>query len=376
MKLSRKNFLCIAGASSLTVMAAQKLTAKEAPKLLNTDFESELDQVLPLPGKYGEIYGKAKIKAFHLHNQPITSPLHQNLEALWMEVFEKTNGELLISPVPQDALLQGGDPQAVRLVANGRFEVVSVAAPIIDKMAPDVVGIQNLSFIYQSSKEIFAIINQPLFAEILDRSVSKYNLKYLPNSTFDNGMRNITSVASRPINSLDNFKNLIIRIPPSIDFQASMKALGANPQFFTMNEVYDVLKNRIVEAQENPLSIIKGFKLYEVTKYLNMTNHAWSGYNTFFNLNFWNKLSSSSQKIITELLRIYQSKQLIAQQNYNDSIYSEVIERHGMIATQPDCSGATQILTPIYKSIFKQLNPQARSLIKSKLEEKTRIKFT
>jgi TRAP-type C4-dicarboxylate transport system substrate-binding protein len=177
------------------------------------------------------------------------------------------------------------------------------------------------------------------------------------------------------VSSLDKFKNLVIRIPPSNDFQASMKALGANPQFFTMNEVYDVLKNRIVEAQENPLSIIKGFKLYEVTKYLNMTNHAWSGYNTFFNLKFWQQLSASNRKVIAELLRAYQGKQLIDQQNYNNSLYTEVTEKYGMIATHPDCSQSVQKLIPIYKSIYTRLNPQAQLLIKSKLEQVTGVKF-
>jgi|GEM_PF-6172506 len=375
MKFSRKNFLLMAGVTSLTAMGAEKLTAKDS-KLSVTDLETELEKVLGLPGEYGKNYGKSKIKAFHLHNQPKSSPLHQNLEALWLDVFEKTNGELFISPLPQDAALQGGDPQAVRLVSTGRFEVVSVAAPIIDKLAPDVVGIQNLSFIYQSSQEVFEIINQPVFAEILDRSVAKYNLKYLPNGTFDNGMRSITSVEAKPIYNLDGFKDLIIRIPPSNALQQEMQALGANPKFFTMNEVYDVLKNRVVEAQENPLSVAKGFALYEVTKYLNMTNHAWSGYNTFFNSNFWNKLSVSHRKVISELLPIYQAKQIKAQGDYNSAVYKELTTKYGMTATQPDCSKGVQKLIPIYKSIYNQLNSQAKSLIKSKLEQKTGVKFS
>ena len=375
MKFSRKNFLLMAGATSLTALGAEALSANDHKASL-PDLETELEKVLGLSGEYGKNYGKSKIKAFHLHNQPKSSPLHQNLEALWLDVFEKTNGELFVSPLPQDASLQGGDPQAVRLVSTGRFEVVSVAAPIIDKLSPDVVGIQNLSFIYQSSQEVFEIINQPIFAKILDHSVAKYNLKYLSNGTFDNGMRVITSVEAKPIYNLDSFKDLIIRIPPSYDFQQAMQALEANPKFFTMNEVYDVLKNRIVEAQENPLSVAKGFALHEVTKYLNMTNHAWSGYNTFFNSNFWNKLSPSNRKVISELLPIYQAKQIKAQGDYNSAVYKELTTKYGMTATQPDCSKAVQKLIPIYKSIYSQLNSQAKSLIKSKLEQKTGVKFS
>lgn len=368
MKHSRRNFLALAGASSLLAIAAPKLLAEGIPQEI-------LNKILPLPGKYGEYYGQAKIRAFHLHNQPETSPLHKALEELWLDVFKETEGELFVSPIPHDASIPAGDPQAVQFITGGRFEIVSVAGPIIDKVAPDVIGVQNIPLLYQSAQDAFEIINQPLFAEALNGSVGKYNLTYLQNGTFNNGMRIITSIASKPIYKLEDFQGLKIRIPPSNDMAMTMEALGAIPEKITMNQVFRALENGTVEAQENPSAVALGFKLYEVTKYLNITNHAWSGYNTFFNTSFWNSLSPAVQAVIKQLLPVYQAKQIKAQEEYNERAYEQLTGKFKMVQINPDLSQASKELAKLYQSMYSQLNPQAQSLIRNKLEEKTGIKF-
>lgn len=368
MRYSRRNFLFLAGATSLSTIVANKLLAQGIPQEI-------LNQVLPFPGKYGENYGKAKIRAFHLHNQPITSPLHQTLEEMWLEVFKQSEGELFVSPVPEDGSLPAGDPQALQFIISGRFEIVSVAGPIIDKLCPDVIGVQNIPFIYESPDEVFKVLNQPLWAEIFNNAIAQYNLTYLPYGTFDNGIRYVTSIESKPLNTVQDFQDLIIRIPPSKDMEMAMSSLGAIPKKFTMNQVYEVLKNGTVQAQENPFSVAKGFKLYEVTKYLNITKHAWSGYNIFLNTTFWNSISPRTQNIIKEVLPVYQSKQRKAQADYNQQAYKDLTEKFGMIALTPDISEVPKKLIPLYQAIYDRLNPSARSLIKDLVEAKTGVKF-
>ena len=46
-----------------------------------------------------------------------------------------------------------------------------------------------------------------------------------------------------------------------------------------------------------------------------------------------------------------------------------------MVQINPDLSQASKELAKLYQSMYSQLNPQAQSLIRNKLEEKTGIKF-
>ena len=56
------------------------------------------------------------------------------------------------------------------------------------------------------------------------------------------------------------------------------KAFGASPTTINFNEVYTALQTKVVDGQENPLSLIDTAKLYEVQKYVAITNHMWDGF--------------------------------------------------------------------------------------------------
>jgi TRAP-type C4-dicarboxylate transport system, periplasmic component len=68
-------------------------------------------------------------------------------------------------------------------------------------------------------------------------------------------------------------KGLIIRVPASPITVAAMEALGAKPTPMAFAEVFTSLQQRTIDAQENPLAMIKTGNFYEVQKYLNKTEH-------------------------------------------------------------------------------------------------------
>ena len=56
------------------------------------------------------------------------------------------------------------------------------------------------------------------------------------------------------------------------------RALEAAPTSINFAEVYSALQTRIVEGQENPMTLVSTAKLYEVQKYCSLTNHMWDGF--------------------------------------------------------------------------------------------------
>jgi hypothetical protein len=48
----------------------------------------------------------------------------------------------------------------------------------------------------------------------------------------------------------------------------------------------------------HPLAILEGFRLYELLKYVSMTNHMWSGYNLMAHLATWRRLPRHIQSVI------------------------------------------------------------------------------
>src|SRR2546429_8338013 len=83
--------------------------------------------------------------------------------------------------------------------------------------------------------------------------------------------------ATRPIVVPGDFSGLKIRVPAGRMFRETFSALGAEPITVNVDGIYGALKAGTVAAQEKPLAGVGLFKLYEVVRYVRLTNHKWSG---------------------------------------------------------------------------------------------------
>ena len=93
-------------------------------------------------------------------------------------------------------------------------------------------------------------------------------------------------------------KGMLIRTPENPVIMATMTALGANPQPLAFSELYQALQQGTYDAQENPIPVIYNNKLYEVQKYLSVTNHIYSGMCFTIAESVWQKLTPEQQEII------------------------------------------------------------------------------
>ena len=55
--------------------------------------------------------------------------------------------------------------------------------------------------------------------------------------------------------------------------RAPGRAVGAQPTPMAFGEVFTSLQTGVIEAQENPLALIKSASFFEVQKYVNKTEH-------------------------------------------------------------------------------------------------------
>jgi TRAP-type transport system periplasmic protein len=154
------------------------------------------------------------------------------------------------------------------------------------------------------------------------------------DTMWDNGYRQITS-STHPISGPDDLKGFKIRVPVSPLWTSMFKALGASPTSININEVYSALQTRIVEGQENPLSLISLFKFYEVQKYVSLTNHMWDGFWTLINARAWAGLPRDLQDIVARNINGAALKERDDIRQLNDSLQAELAQK-GMVFNQTD----------------------------------------
>ena len=105
---------------------------------------------------------------------------------------------------------------------------------------------------------------------------------------WDNGFKQMS--VNKPIETVDDFKGLKMRIQSSKVLEAQMRALGANPQVMAFSEVYTALQQGMVDGTENPVSNLYTQKMNEVQKHLTISGHGYLGYAVITNKKFWEGL--------------------------------------------------------------------------------------
>lgn len=237
----------------------------------------------------------ADFKFRQFHNQALSSPLHKRLVEMWAAVKAETNGRVDTEVFAENAGIAGSDPAALKMVISGELDFFTLMGGILGQAVP-VAEVQQVPFAFKSAGDAHAAADGALGAYLREEMAAK-GLYGFPVMAFDNGMRQ-TSTTNKPILVPGDFDGVRIRLPAGQMFTDTFKALGAEPVTINVNQIYDGIKHGKVDAQENPLAVTEVFRLYEVQKYMAMTNHMWSGFNLMANLALWQKLPADIQAVI------------------------------------------------------------------------------
>src|SRR6202045_4809503 len=234
-------------------------------------------------------------KFVQYHNQPAGGTLHKNLVAMWDAVRAETNGRVEATVHAENNKLPGGDPDALKMLISGEIQFFTLMGGIIGTVAP-VAEAQQLPFAFKSSAEAHKAIDGPLGRYIGEEMAAK-GMYLFPVAGFENGMREVAAIP-RPVTTPADFAGMKIRVPPGQMMLDTFGAFGAQPVTTSANQIYEALKTGRVDAQENPLAILQGFKLYELVKYVSLTNHMWSGFNAMAHPATWKALPDDIHGVI------------------------------------------------------------------------------
>jgi len=229
------------------------------------------------------------------HGQAAGSTLHKNLVAMWAAISADTGGRVSATVHAENGKVAGGDPAALRMLIAGEIQFYTLMGGIIGTVVP-VAEVQQVPFAFASAGEAHKAIDGPL-GHIIGEEMAAKGMHLFPRGGFDNGMRQVASVA-RAVATPDDLAGVKIRVPPGQLIFDTFQAFGAEPVIIPAYQLYDALATGQVAAQENPLAVLEGFKLYELVKYVSMTNHMWSGFNLMAHLATWKGLPDGIRGVI------------------------------------------------------------------------------
>jgi tripartite ATP-independent transporter DctP family solute receptor len=305
----------------------------------------------------------AEYKFSQYHNQAATGTLHQNLTAMWAAIAAETNGRVETTVYPENNKLPGGDPVALKMLIAGDIQFFTLMGGIIGTVVP-VAEAQQLPFAFNSAAEAHKAIDGPLGKYIGEEMAAK-GLHLFPVAGFDNGMRQVAAI-SRAVRTPQDFAGMKIRVPPGQMMLDTFGAFGAEPVTTSANLIYDALKTGKVDAQENPLAILEGFKLYELVKYVSLTNHMWSGFNAMAHPATWNALPDDIREVIERNVTKYVRQQRQQQAAVNAELRNDFVER-GLVFNDVEQSAFRAKLPAVYAVWKEKLGSKCWSLLEAEV---------
>jgi len=114
---------------------------------------------------------------------------------------------------------------------------------------------------------------------------------------FEYGWRCIAN-NKRPINKVDDFKGILVRVPKNAVMIDTYNALGAQATPIAWGETFNALQQGVVDGFEGTPPIVLDLKFYEVIKYLSLSNTFYGFSNIVINEKTFQKLPQSVQDAI------------------------------------------------------------------------------
>ena len=124
--------------------------------------------------------------------------------------------------------------------------------------------------------------------------------------------------------------------------------MGANPAPFAFGELYLALQQGQFDGQENPVTNIYFSKLYEVQKYLSVTNHKYEYCPLVISMRSWNKLPADLQQILKDAAVEYAGKHRVLNTRTNEELLDKMVEL-GLQVNQADIPALREACQPVYK---------------------------
>ena len=241
---------------------------------------------------------QAQIKLRYAHVGVANAPQTLYADEVARLVKERTNGRIEIQVFPNSQL--GGVGELVDGVKSGAISMGHHDFASLGKIVAST-AVFNTPFVYRDPGHSLRATDErtsPALKEINKELVDKGNMRIV--GSFFQGTRELTS-KEKVLSTKDMAGKKYRGVPVKL-WSSMLTGMGAVATPVEVSELATALATGLVVGQENPLPNIYNLKLYEVQKYVMMTNHMQSILAVFVNEKVWQSIPAADRKILEDTM--------------------------------------------------------------------------
>lgn len=208
-------------------------------------------------------------------------------------VARRTGGSLTVAIVPISKLVN--QPSLVDMVVRGAADM---ALPVHDRLAVfcPKLGCLGAPFALADYAHADRVIDGE-FVNWVSPDLIASGLFWL--GSWEWGFRQITN-SRRPILRPEDMRGLKIRVPTTPLCQAAILALGAIPVVVEFEQLARVIRQGMIDGQENPVGVIDSLGLQHNQKFLAMLNYTYGTLVHVINRDVFASMPAEHQAILRE----------------------------------------------------------------------------
>jgi tripartite ATP-independent transporter DctP family solute receptor len=230
------------------------------------------------------------------HIMDTNSAWQYGMEKFAKIVQEKSNGRAIVKIFANSQL--GGEKESLEGLRLGTVEMTITSANMLANFFPKT-QVFDMPYIFKNSQQCRKVLKGKMGREVAEEMRKATGIRIL--DWWQRGARNLT--ANKMIKTPDEVKGIKIRVPQSPLYVDIWKALGANPTPMGWSEVFMGLQQGTIDAEENPLEFIYSNSVYDVQKYVMLTEHvriqAWIAYSD----RLFNQLPKDIQTVVQNAVK-------------------------------------------------------------------------
>ena len=255
-------------------------------------------------------------------------------------VEERTGGEVRIRVFSGGQL--GTELNSISGLSTGIIDFAMQSSGFLAQFFPRI-QVLDLPFLFKDSATANQVIDGKVGAEIF----SDMPAKGVEGLCWGHNGWRVVEMRNSPVHEPKDLNGIKIRLQPSAIFASMFKAVGALPVTLDVTEVYLGLSQNTVQAVEVPFLVVVASKLYEVIKYVGLTNHVYGVAAMLAGKAKLDSLSGKNQSVIRDTAKemTTQWRTSLAQRSDEDQ---KLCEQKGVKINAVDHDAFRKAMSPVY----------------------------
>jgi len=225
-----------------------------------------------------------------------TNTIVWNVAELIKEKIEKgTNSEITVNLLGPEV---GGEREILEGCSRNEYQIVNSGDMCIAYYAPKYAA-TSVPYVFPDYSFVRKAYEGKLGEKINESFINNGGMRLV--GIQKRGARLLT--ANKPIYTLADLKGAKLRVPEIKTWVEVWKELGALPTPIAWTEVFTSLQTNVIDMQENPVANIYEAKLYEVQKYIILTEHLCAYFHWLVNEDYLEQLSTEYRKIVLDAVK-------------------------------------------------------------------------